>query len=66
MGGVKVRTAPPFLISALYGGEQSASHTSHFTPGKEPLVSIVEEDGWAPELVWMLWNREKSLVPARN
>jgi hypothetical protein len=22
--------------------------------------------GWAPELVWKLWRREKSLVPARN
>jgi len=23
--------------------------------GKEPLVSIVQEVGWAPELVWMWW-----------
>jgi hypothetical protein len=44
----------------------SQLHTSRFTPEKEALVSIVQEDGWAPYLVWMLWNREKSLAPARN
>jgi hypothetical protein len=24
-------------------------------PGKEPTVSIVQEAGWAPELVWTMW-----------
>jgi hypothetical protein len=34
------------------------------TPGKEALISIGSEAGWAPELVWMQWQREK--IPARN
>jgi hypothetical protein len=33
-------------------------------PGKEPSVPTVSESGWAPETVWTLWNREKSLSPA--
>jgi hypothetical protein len=32
--------------------------------GKEPLVSIGKEAGWAPEPVWMQWWRVKFPVPA--
>jgi hypothetical protein len=32
------------------------------TLGKEYPVPIVQEAEWAPELVWMLWRRAKSLV----
>jgi len=35
-------------------------------PGKEPLVPIKYEAGWVPELVWILWRRDKSLDYARN
>jgi hypothetical protein len=38
----------------------------HFTPGKEPPVSLRYNSGWAPEPVWTLWNREKSLAPVGN
>jgi hypothetical protein len=45
------RIVPPFLTSALDGGEWSASRPGRFTPGETPLppVSIGQEAGWAPE-----------------
>jgi hypothetical protein len=48
--------APPFLTSALDGGEWS--YPCHLTPPKQPLVPITQEAGWTPELIWMLWRRE--------
>jgi len=33
------------------------------TPGKDPLVFAEQEAKWAPELVWMIWSREKSVSP---
>jgi hypothetical protein len=33
-------------------------------PSKQPPVPTRQEAGWAPEPVWMLWCRDKSLVPA--
>jgi hypothetical protein len=47
------------LTSALDGGEWSASRPGHFTPGKEPLVPIQWEAGWAPEPFWTRWWRKK-------
>jgi hypothetical protein len=41
-----------FLTSELDGGEWSASRPGRaLPPGKEPAVPIVQEAGWAPELV---------------
>jgi hypothetical protein len=37
------------LTSALDREEWSASRPSRFTPGKEPLVPIGQEAGWAAE-----------------
>jgi hypothetical protein len=53
--------APLFLTSALDGdgGECSASYLCGFTP---PRVTIIQEAGWAPEPVWTLWRRDKSLT----
>jgi hypothetical protein len=34
--------------------------------GKSPPLPIGYEAGWAPESVWKLWSREKSLAPAGN
>jgi hypothetical protein len=31
-------------------------------PVKDPLVSIEQEPGWASELVWPFWRREKSFA----
>jgi hypothetical protein len=47
--------APPFLTSALGGGEGSAS-----SPGRFTCV------GGPPEAVWTLWSREKFLSLAEN
>jgi hypothetical protein len=32
------------------------------SPGKEPPVPVGYEAGWAQDLVWTLWSREKSLA----
>jgi hypothetical protein len=56
-------TAPPFFISALDGGEWSASRLNRFT-----LVETASGIHWVgswfdPEPVWTLWSRENSLAP---
>jgi len=33
-------------------------------PRKEPPIPIASEVGWAPELLWTFWKRDKSLIPA--
>jgi len=30
------------------------------------MIPIESEDGWAEELVWMFWRREKSLFPCQD
>jgi hypothetical protein len=35
-------------------------------PGNEAPAPIEQKAGWAPEPVWTLWRREKSLAPAGN
>jgi hypothetical protein len=51
----------PYLTSALDGGEWLASCPGYtLSPGKGPPVPIVQEAGWAPELVWMQGLEEKS------
>jgi hypothetical protein len=58
--------APPFLTSALDGGEDSASRLGRFTPGKRTPLPTGYEAEWAPEPVWTLWSTEKSLALAGN
>jgi hypothetical protein len=36
------------------------------SPGKEPLVPIGKEAGWAPELFWTRWWRYKFPAPGRE
>jgi hypothetical protein len=49
-----------FLISALDGGEWSASRPGRaLRPGKGPSVPIRQEAGWAPEPVWTQGLEEK-------
>jgi hypothetical protein len=50
-----------FITSTLDGGEWSASRPGRaLPPRKGPPVPIVQEAGWAPELVWTQRIEEKS------
>jgi hypothetical protein len=53
MGGVEVQLHS-FPTLVLAGGEWSAIYPGSFTPGKETLVGIEVEAGWAPDLVQTL------------
>jgi hypothetical protein len=56
-----------FSTSALDGGERSASHLGRaLAPGKGPPVPIVQEAGWAPELVWTQRIEKKSFCLCRG
>jgi hypothetical protein len=54
-----------FSTSALDGGEQSASCPGRaLPPGKGPPAPVVQEAGWAPELVWTQMIEGKSCASA--
>jgi hypothetical protein len=58
--GERMYNSYSFLISALDGGEWSASR-----PGRAlPPVPIVQEAGWASEPVWTQRLQEKSFTSA--
>jgi hypothetical protein len=44
----------------------SVTPRSRFTPQKGPSAPIVQEAGWASELVWIQRLEEKSLALARD
>jgi hypothetical protein len=46
------------------GGQLHASVA--LLPGKQPHVPIGQVTGWAPEPVWTLWSKDKSLAPVGN
>jgi hypothetical protein len=50
--------APPFLTSALDGGEWSASRLYP--------VTLWIGGYWSQRRVWTQWQREESLAPAEN
>jgi len=45
--------AAAFLTSAINGDKWSVSSISHFT-WERALVTIKQEAGWVPDLVWIL------------
>jgi hypothetical protein len=44
--------------------DQHHAPTALYPRGKDPLVLIVQEAGWAPEPVWIQRLDEKSFAPA--
>jgi hypothetical protein len=59
--GERRHSSYSYLTSALDGGEWSASRPGRaLPPGKEHLVPIGQEAGWAPEPVWTQKLEEKS------
>jgi hypothetical protein len=37
-----------------------------YSRGSSPPVLIVQEAGWAPDAVWILWRRGKHIAPTGN
>jgi hypothetical protein len=59
-------TSPPFLTSVLDRGEDLASRLGRFIlEGRDSNTHWIG-DWWAPERVWTLWRREKSLSTTEN
>jgi hypothetical protein len=55
-----------FLISARNGEKWINSRPGRFIPVERVSSTIEQESVRVSELVWTLWRREKSLVPAGN
>jgi hypothetical protein len=67
LGGESRYSSYSFSTSALDGGEWSASRPGHtLALVKGPLVRIVEEAGWAAELIWTQRLRGKILCVCRG
>jgi hypothetical protein len=65
--GEREYSSHSFLTSVLEGGEWSAACPGcTLPPGKEPSVSIVQQAGWVPELVWMQMFEENSSASVRD
>jgi hypothetical protein len=65
--GRKTNRSYTYSTSALDGGEWSASLPgTALSLGKGPPVPIVQEAGWAPELVWTQRVQEKSFGVCRG
>jgi len=57
---------PPFLTSALDEVSGQLHASAALLPGKEHLVSIGWDFGWAPEQVWKRWRRKICQTPSGN
>jgi hypothetical protein len=65
--GERIYSSYSFTTSTLAGGEWSASrHGRALALGKGPLVPIVQEAEWAPEVVWTQRLEDRSFAPARD
>jgi hypothetical protein len=62
LGGRARYSSYSFLTLALDGVSGHHHAPATLCPGKWPPVPIVQETGWAPELVWTQRLEEKSMV----
>jgi hypothetical protein len=55
-----------FLTSAVDGGEGRIHAPVVLLQGKKTTAPVLQEVGWAPELIWALWRREIFLASSGN
>jgi hypothetical protein len=57
------RIGPPSLTPVVDGGQWPSSHYFRFSSRHVVLNSPTEyEDGWAQEIVWIPWSKEKTFI----
>jgi hypothetical protein len=65
-GGEEIQLLLILYLGTRWGWVVSVTSRPRFPPGRGPSIPIVQEAGWASELVWTQKLEEKSFAPARD